>query len=74
MRCESTVTVKPVYWDHLSIETSVDWPMGLLSDTNAPLYKEHLSTKATVAGLNRQVPPPPKPTLCTQLHMFILRL
>ena len=34
-----------IYKDHLSTETSVSYSMGHLSDTNEPLYKDHLSEK-----------------------------
>ena len=38
----------PLYKDHLSIETTVDWSMGHSSDANAPLYKDHLSIETTI--------------------------
>ena len=37
-----------LYTDHLSIETTVCWPVGHISDSDAPLYKDHLSTKTVI--------------------------
>ena len=45
--------------DHLSTMTTAVWSIDLLKDVNAPLYKDHLSTEATVSsplsGCYRQV-------------------